>query len=185
MRCFEREGVFGVGIEDVRREAGASPSSVYNLFANIEEIMLSLLVRIFAELFAHIARRVCSTRTAEGAVRALVDAHLEWISEHPEEGRFMYQAVMLEQRGLGREARERLVAAKSAALAPTVVHVGKFVERGEIPAWSPTLLDVVLLGPAHEALRRWLAGAEELQPAELRKLLPRIAWRAVGRLGMS
>lgn len=179
LRCFERDGVLGVGIEAIRREAGASPSSVYNLFANLEELMLELLVRVFDRLFAHIAERVCRTRSAERAVRALVEAHIDWIGEHPVEGRFMYQAMTLERRGLRGEARERLLAAKSAALSPTLAHLKTFVARGEIPAWSPALLDVVLLGASHEALRRWLAGAADLDPATLRKVLPGLAWRSI------
>ena len=181
LRCFARRGVLGVGIEDIRREAGASPSSVYNLFADIDEIILALLVRVFDALFAHIAARVRRTRTAEGAVRALVDAHMEWIALHPEQGRFMYQAMSLEGAGLRPQAREQLVAAKARGLQPILEHVQPFVERGAIPKWPPALLDVVLLGAAHEALRRWLAGASELDPAVLRKRLPALAWKSVRR----
>ena len=79
------------------------------------------------------------------------------------------------------DARERLIAAKSAALSPTLAHFKVFIGRGEVPAWSPTLLDVVLLGAAHEALRRWLAGAEELDPATLRRTLPALAWRSISK----
>jgi AcrR family transcriptional regulator len=179
LRCFDAHGVLGVGIEDIRREAGASPSSVYNLFADIEEIMLALLVRVFEALFAELAQRVRRTRTAESAVRALVDAHIAWIERHPAEGRFMYQATTLEGRGLRNQARQRLIAAKTAALEPILTHFRPFIERGEIPAWSPNVLDVVLLGAAHEALRRWLAGSEDLAPAKLRKRLPSLAWKSI------
>ena len=180
-RCFARKGVRGVGIEDVRKEAGASPSSVYNLFADIDEIVLALLVRTFDALFAHIAARVCRTRTAEGAVRAIVDAHVQWVAEHPAEGRFMYQAMSLDGAGLRDDARARLVAAKAAGLRPIVAHLEPFVACGELPAWPPSLLDVVVLGAAHEALRRWLAGATDLEPAKLRKLLPTLAWKSLRR----
>lgn len=179
LRCFEAKGVLAVGIEDVRREAGASPSSMYHHFGSLEEIMLALLVSVFDELFAHLGRRVRRTRTAERAVRALVDGHIEWIADHPVEGRFMYQAMVLEGRGLPPEGSARLVAAKTAALAPTLAHLQPFITRGELPAWSVTLLDVVLLGVAHESLRRWLAGAEELDPKALRRLLPRLAWSSI------
>ncbi|MFO0554648.1 MAG: TetR/AcrR family transcriptional regulator [Polyangiaceae bacterium] len=183
LRCFNERGVLAVGIEDIRREAGASPSSVYNLFADLGEIIVALLIRVFDALFAHLAARVGRTRTAEGAVKALVDAHLEWIAEHPKEGAFMYQAMTLAPRsaGPGGGALERLTAAKARALAPVVAHLGVFVERGEIPDWSPQLLDVVILGVAHEALRRWLSGATELDPKKLRKSLPAIAWRSIRR----
>ena len=91
----------------------------------------------------------------------------------------MYQAMTLEGRGLPSDARARLVRAKATALAPTLAHLTTFIERGEIPAWSPTLLDVVLLGAAHEALRRWLAGAADLDPVLLKKTLPALAWRSI------
>lgn len=176
LHCFSARGVLGVGIEDIRRRAGASPSSVYNLFADLDGIMLALLIRVFDRLLAAIAARVSRTRTAGGAVRALVDAHLEWIADHPAEGRFMYQAMTLEGASLPARARQQLAAAKAVGLQPIVAHLARFVARGELPAWPAPLLDVVLLGPAHEALRRWLAGGSEFDPTQLRRLLPALAW---------
>ncbi|MFO0611788.1 MAG: TetR/AcrR family transcriptional regulator [Polyangiaceae bacterium] len=181
LRCFDRKGVLGVGIEDVRREAGASPSSVYHQFADLEELMLALLVRVFTELFAHLAARVGRARTAEGAVRALVEGHLEWIAAHEAEGRFMYQAMTLEVGGLGKSAHRVLAEAKAEALRPLEAHLAPFIARGELPSWPPALLDVVLLGPSHEALRRWLGGAEELDPERLRAMLPTLAWRSIAK----
>lgn len=172
--------MLGVGIEQIRREAGASPSSVYHLFGDLEGLVLELLVSIFDALFAHLSARVTRTRTARGAVRALVDGHVEWIAAHPVEGRFMYQAMTLEARGLSAASRARLVGEKGRALAPVLAHFAPFVAQRTLPAWSPTLLDVVLLGPAHEALRRWLAGAAELDPATLRRILPDLAVRSLG-----
>lgn len=180
LHCFAQRGVLGVGIEEIRKRAGASPSSVYNLFTDLDGIVLALLIRIFDELFAALAARVTRTRTARGAVRTLVDAHLQWIAAHPAAGRFMYQAMTLEGAGLRAQARRQLVAAKAVALQPIVAHLSRFVARGELPAWPAALLDVVLLGPSHEALRRWLAGADELAPTQLRRLLPDLAWDSLG-----
>jgi len=91
----------------------------------------------------------------------------------------MYQAMTLERPGLRPEARKQLAAAKSASLQPVVAHFQVFIDRGEIPAWPPAKLDVVLLGVAHESLRRWLAGATELAPETLRKELPTLAWKSI------
>lgn len=181
LRCFEKKGVLGVGIEDVRREAGASPSSMYHLFADLEDIVVALLVRVFADLFAHIAARLEGSRSARAAVHALVDAHVEWVAAHPREARFMYQAMTAEGPTLRPTSRRRLVEAKGEALAPIVARLAPFVRAGKLPPWSTALLDVVLLGPAHEALRRWLAGAEDLHPDVLRPLLPTLAWESVRR----
>lgn len=173
--CFAEHGVLGTGIEEIRRAADASPSSVYHLFDGLPGLTLALLVRTFDRLFAHLAARVTRTTSAEAAVKALVEGHLEWILRHRDEGRFMYQAMSLE---LGGEATTTLQARKAEALAPLVAHLARFVEAGELPAWPPIMLDVVLLGPTHEACRRFLAGAP-LEAKWMRATLPELAWRSV------
>src|SRR5262245_24086106 len=155
LRCFVDRGVLGTGIEEIRRAAGASPSSVYHLFGGIQDLTLALLTRVFERLFAHLAERVTATKTAEEAVVALVDGHLEWILNHRDEGRFMYQATALEYEP---GATDALQARKAELLMPVVQHLGRFIAAQELPQWPPLVFDVVLLGPSHEALRRFLAG---------------------------
>jgi AcrR family transcriptional regulator len=175
LRLFVEKGVLQTGIEDIRKAAGASPSSVYHLFDGLSGLTLALLVRTFERLFGHIATRVLRARSAEATVRALVDAHLEWVLVHRDEARFMYQAMALE---LGADTTQALAARKAELLAPVVAHLHPFIVSGALPRWSPVLFDVVLLGPSHEACRRFLAGAE-LDPAWMRSNFPRLAWRCV------
>jgi AcrR family transcriptional regulator len=175
LRCFAERGVLATGVEDVRRAAGASPSSMYHFFDGLSGLTQALLARTFDRLFAHVASRVVPTGDAEGAVVALVDGHLEWVFAHRDEGRFLYQATALE---FDPAAVAALQARKAAALAPVVAHLGRFLEEGSLPRWPVIALDVVLLGPSHEACRRWLAGAP-LDPAWLRATLPGLAWRSV------
>ncbi|MBX3188268.1 MAG: TetR/AcrR family transcriptional regulator [Labilithrix sp.] len=173
--CFGERGVLGTGIEEIRRAAGASPSSVYHLFAGRSAIVLALLVRTFERLFGHLTARVGKARSARGAVTSLVDAHLAWIAAHRLEGRFMYEAMSLE---LEPEVQEPLAARKAELLAPLVADMTRFVEQGSLPPWPPLVLDVVLLGPSHEGCRRWLAGAP-LSMKWMRKIFPDLAWRSV------
>jgi AcrR family transcriptional regulator len=177
LTCFSKRGLLHTGIEDIRRAAGASPSSVYHLFDGLPDLMGALLERIFAQLFAHLTARVTRTRTARAAVLALVDGHLDWILRHRAEGQFMYQAMSL---GLEAAAMDALQARKAELLTPLVTHLAQFVRSGELPRWSPLALDVVLLGPSHEALRRFLGGAA-LDPRWMRSHLPKLAWQSVAR----
>lgn len=172
---FTRKGVFAAGIEDVRKEAGASPSSLYHQFASLEDIVLALLERVFDDLFAHLDARVRLGRTAKEAVTALVDGHLEWIAAHPDEGRFMYQAMSVP---LSPERTARLAEHKAQALAGVVAVFGRQVEMGALPPFPVIAFDIVLLGPAHEACRRWLAGAP-LEMSWLRATLPTLAYASV------
>lgn len=175
LRCFARDGVMATGIEQVRREAGASPSSVYHQFAGLPELVLALLERTFERLLAAIAARVVVARTPRGAVEALVLGHLEWVFAHRDEARFMYQAMSLELRA---DTAQALAARKGELLAPIAAALAVFVERAQLPAWPPLQFDVVLLGQSHEACRRWLGGAA-LSQTWMRAELPRMAWAAV------
>ncbi|MEZ4449107.1 MAG: TetR/AcrR family transcriptional regulator [Nannocystaceae bacterium] len=176
LRCFVDAGILGTGIEQIRRAAGASPSSVYHHFDGRAGVILALLIRTFERLFAHLAGRVVAHEGAEASVRALVDGHLEWVLEHRDEARFLYQAMSLEVLPAAEVAA--LVDAKARLLAPIVAHFTRFIAEGALPPWSPTMLDVVLLGPSHEACRRFLGGAE-LDPAWMRGVLPGLAWRSL------
>lgn len=175
LRCFAERGVLGTGIEDIRREAGASPSSVYHLFDGLEGLTFELLTRTFSQLFAHLALRVTRTRSAEGAVHALVDGHLEWVLVHRVEAAFFYEAMALAHEPA---ALAKLQRHKADALAPVVEHLARFIEQGSLPAWPVLTFEIVLLGASHEACRRLLAGVE-LDPVWMRKELPRLAWRSL------
>lgn len=175
LRCFAERGVLATGIEDIRRAAGASPSSVYNLFGGIGELTVAVLIRTFERLFAHIAHRVVATKSARAAVLALVDGHLEWVHSNAGEARFMYEATALE---LASKGRALLIKRKGEMLEPVVQHLARFIEKGTLPRWSPLQFDVILLGPSHEACRRWLAGAP-LEPKWMRETLPALAWHSI------
>lgn len=108
-------------------------------------------------------------------MEALVCGHLDWVFAHRDEARVMYQALAVE---LDPEIAERLQAHKALALAPVVKHFTRFIDSGELPRWPPLLFDVVLLGPSHEACRRLLGGAP-LDPAWMKRMLPRLAWRCI------
>jgi len=180
LRCFARSGILGVGIEEIRREAGASPSSVYHLFRDRTDLTLALLTRTFERLLSHIAARtvrvdVVRASGARALVETLVGAHLEWILGHPDEARFLYQGTALEHSA---RATEDLQRRKAELLAPVVAHMAPLVRAGSLPPWSVLQFDVVVLGASHEACRRFLAGAP-LDPAWMRRELPLLAWRTV------
>ncbi|MEW5848242.1 MAG: TetR/AcrR family transcriptional regulator [Myxococcota bacterium] len=182
LKCFARRGVLDTGIEDIRKAARTSPSSIYHQFDGLPSIALALLMRTFERLFAHLARRVVGTRDARACVLALVDAHLEWVLRNEDEARVMYQLMST---GLAARHERALARHKELHLAPVAAHVGTFIRSGALPSWPPLLLDVVLLGPTHEACRRYLVGAP-IDPEWMRSTLPTLAWRSIsGALPLS
>jgi AcrR family transcriptional regulator len=173
LACFAERGVLGTGIEDIRRAAGASPSSVYHLFGGLDGIVVALLTRTFERSITHLTARVAAAGTGAEAVHALVDGHLEWVLAHPDEARFMYQAMAVELAG---DSRAAVLEIKDDLKRPLLDQLARFA--GELPAWPPLAMEFVLLGPAHEACRRHLAG-EDVDLAWARATLPDIARRSL------
>jgi AcrR family transcriptional regulator len=168
-------------MEHVRRVAGASPSSVYNLFDGLSSLTVTLLARTFERLFAHLTGRVLAEDRPDGAVRALVDGHLEWVLGHQDEARFMYGAMALE---LAESKRDELAKLKAQLAVPAMEHLAALAGEGALPAWPESTLEFVVLGPAHEACRRYLAGGP-VDLVGLRALLPDVAWRSVRGFAVS
>jgi len=175
LACFARRGLLGTRIEDIRRAAGASPSSVYNLFDGLPSLTVALLGRTFERLFAHVISRARAEDRPDAAVRALVDGQLEWVLGHEDEARFMYGAMALE---LATAEREELAELKAKLAVPVIEHLASLAGEGALPAWPASTLEFIVLGPAHEACRRYLAGAP-VDLAGLRQLLPDVAWESV------
>lgn len=173
LRCFVEKGVLGTGIEDIRKTAGASPSSVYHLFGGLPGIVVALLTRTFERSITHLTTRVAEATTAEEAVHALVDGHLEWVQQNQDEARFMYQAMATELAG---ETRAAVLAAKDDLKRPLFESLSRFADA--LPSWPVLTTEFVLLGPAHEACRRYFAGAD-VDLTWLRAHLPDLAWRSL------
>jgi AcrR family transcriptional regulator len=175
LACFAQRGLLGTRIEDIRRAAGASTSSVYNLFDGLSALTVALLARTFERLFAHVISRALAEHRPDAAVRALVDGHMEWVLGHEDEARFMYGAMALE---LATGGREELTELKARLTVPVIKHLASLAGEGALPAWPASTLEFIVLGPAHEACRRYLAGAP-VDLAGLRRLLPDVAWESV------
>jgi AcrR family transcriptional regulator len=174
LACFEERGLVHTGIEDVRKAAGASPSSVYHLFGGLPDLIAALLERTFVRRYREVSARVLETRTARAAVLALVEAHLAWVLGHPAEARFMYRALALD---LDHGHRDELRALKDQLKADLSAHLVRLgVSEG---AAAPDAIDVILLGVTHQACRAWLSAPGRLDPQWMKAMLPALAWETV------
>ncbi len=159
-----------VAIEEVRRRSGASVGSIYHHFGGKDGIAAALYVEILREYQVGAVRALDEADGAEQGVKGLVRHHLRWVERNPERARFLLGGGALRETA-GDQLRE-LNRDLSAA-------VDGWVEReAEIRALPREVFYAVVIGPAQEASRLWLAG----RVGSLRKLEGEIAaaaWRAV------
>jgi AcrR family transcriptional regulator len=168
LESFDATGA--TAIEEIKRRSGASVGSIYHHFGGVDGIAVALYVEILRGYQAGVVRALRRTRDAEGGVRGLVRYHLRWVERNPERARFLLQGGEL------RVAAGEELKILNRSLSATIED---WVERQ--PAIRPLRREVfyaMVVGPAQELSRSWLAG----RVPSLRKLedeLAEAAWRAI------
>lgn len=151
--CFAKQGILETGIEDVRKTAGASPSSVYHLFDGMPDIVFGVLERTIARFYGLLSDAALAEKTPEAVVRAIVGAHLDWVVSRRDEARFMYQALSLELAGSRRRDIARL---KAELKRQMFAHLDELV-GGSLSKLPPFAVELFILGPTHHACRGYLS----------------------------
>ena len=157
-------------IDGVRKRSGASVGSIYHHFGGKDGIRAALYVKILRGYQAGVLRSLRAATDAEDGVKGLVRYHLRWVKRNPEPARFLLRG------GVAREQSGEELKALNQSL---LVAVGDWVEaQAAIRPMQRELFYFVVLGPAQEFCRSWLAGrVRSLQ--EMEGNLAEAAWRAV------
>jgi AcrR family transcriptional regulator len=173
LRCFVHRGYSATTIEDLRRASGASIGSLYHHFGGKDRIAAALYVRGLAGYQAAFLEVLESHDDAREGVEAIVRHHLRWVGEHPDLARFLMAVRETEVlTAAAPELRRRNRAFFDA--------VGEWLARHpELPDFPPDLLEPLLLGPAQEFARHWLAGRATTSPARAEAVLAAAAWHAL------
>lgn len=173
---FAKSGIQALTIQELSARSGVSVGSLYHHFGSREGVLFALYTRCLEAMLVSITAGVVKHKAARAGIEALVHGYLAWVESHPREARFIYAAAHTE---LVEEFRPELSALAARVVAPLGTWLAPFVQRGEVIALPPALLEVVLIGPAAEASRRLLSGAPGLSFAAAKRSLPGVVWRAV------
>jgi AcrR family transcriptional regulator len=170
---FVRRGYTATTIEDICRASGASVGSVYHHFGGKDRIAAALYVESLASYQAAFLAVLEEHDGARAGVEALVRHHLRWVGEHRERARFLLavretEVIAAATPELRRRNRAFFAAARE-----------WFARHPELPDLPPDLLEPLLLGPAQEFARHWLAGRAETTPAQAGDVLAAAAWNAL------
>jgi AcrR family transcriptional regulator len=170
---FVRHGYTATTVEDICRDSGASVGSVYHHFGGKDRIAAALYVDSLAAYQAGFLATLRVHDDARAGVEALVRHHLGWVRDHPDVARFLLAVGETE-----------VVAAAASVLRRRnrafFVAVGEwFAGHPELPDLPPDLLEPLLLGPAQEFARHWLAGRATTTPERAAEVLAAAARHAL------
>jgi AcrR family transcriptional regulator len=174
--AFLRKGVAAATIDDVRAASGASVGSIYHHFGGKEELAAALYVEALRSYQAGVLDELNRGRSARTTVHGIVRHHLRWIAEHPDLARYLFTQrepeVLLASRAPLRELNRAL-------FARVREWIDEQARAGAIRRLPFDVFHAVVLGPAQEFARHWLAGRAETSLAAAERSLAAAAWNSV------
>ncbi|MEW2631015.1 TetR/AcrR family transcriptional regulator [Streptomyces sp. NPDC048389] len=176
LRLYGESDGQGFTVNAVTTASGVSLGSLYHHFGSFDGLAAALYIRCTGELFDEMIAALQRTRTARTGVRALVRAYLRFTEEHRDAALFIHASAYS---GYLASHAEEVRAAKGAMLAPVAAWMRPRMEAGEIAPIAPSLVEVLVLGPAAEAARRWLASTYDMDLDEAARVLPDRIWRSL------
>ena len=176
LACFTEQGVDATTIEMIRERSGASIGSLYHHFGNRERIIAALYLEGIGEYAALLEAGLVDTLQAEACVKLFVTCYVDWVVANPDWARFiLHNRGRVEAGEWGERLREhnREHGRRIGAV------LRRHREAGVFRPMPGDCFVSVVIGPAHDMARNWLAGRSGTPLAECRELLAEIAWDSV------
>jgi AcrR family transcriptional regulator len=169
LRSFAERGVSATTVEHIRSLSGASVGSIYHHFGHKEGIAAALYVHALRSYQEGFAAVIEDAPDAERGVKRLVRHHLRWVAANPELARYLLAGAppgaAAAVDGLNREL-----------FSLTGRWVSGHVRAGALRRLPRGPFYAVLVGPAQEFCRQWLAGRSPGSMRSAERVLPRAAW---------
>lgn len=91
-----RDGMTAIKARDLAREAGCAVGAIYNVFADLEELVIAVNGRTFRRLGAAVASRLegAEDRPATARLVLIADAYLQFATDHPRLWRTVFDLQM-------------------------------------------------------------------------------------------
>lgn len=165
LACFVRHGVEATTIDMIREASGASVGSLYHRFGNKEGLAAEVYMQGLRDFRDSLAAGLAHASTLQEAVRAIVDANIDWIVANPDWARFIFN-----HRGvLARAEREaEFLQEATASTQQWWADMLKLPGAETLAARKSPVYASVLTGAVHDYARHWLEGRRKTSPAKLR-----------------
>lgn len=156
--AFARRGFHGTTIEDVAREAGYSPSSLYTYFKGKDDLYQSLLQEVAAQFEALKEEPILSPLGFEARLEWLLRRQFELVEKHRD-----FFIVFADQQGGAKSAMNKVISDMARDnylgwISFTSELLGKGMQEGAVRQGDPRDLAYFLIGTVNAAVFRWVAG---------------------------
>ncbi len=160
-----------VTIAAVTARSGMSNGSFYHHFGGRSGLVEALYGEVIAACLAEVSAAL-DARPAAQVVPDLAIRYLDWVAAQPGPARVLYAV----DGGRLVATAPAVQEAKAAAFGPVLAWFADRETRGEVRRWPSWGLDAIVMAPAHECARRYLATLDEALFPMMRAAVGAAAW---------
>jgi AcrR family transcriptional regulator len=180
LELYGAEGLKGLTMTGLITATGVSSGSLYHHFASIDGLAAALYSRCMGDLLDALIAALERTDSARDGVEALVTAYLGFTREHRVAAHFIHASAYA---GFLPAHAGAIAAAKAPKLRRILDWLRPHVAAGEVVDLPEALTEVLVIGPAADAARRWLSGAPDIDLDTAARLLPERVWHSIRAAG--
>ncbi|MEH6492408.1 TetR/AcrR family transcriptional regulator [Halopseudomonas sp.] len=179
LACITDVGADATTIEMIRERSGASIGSLYHHFGNKDRILASLYIEGLRRYAERLDAQLAAATGASECIGALVSSYIDWVVENPDWARFILHSRGRVEAG---EMGEQLKTTNREHYARLQTRLQSYRDQGCFRDLPLDCFASIIVGPAHDMARNWLAGRLSKHLTDYREVLAESAWIAVRAL---
>lgn len=175
LECFNEAGIEATTIEMIKNRSQSSIGAIYHHFGNKEGLVAALFFAALSDQEQQMNEAIGSKTTAKDTITAIIDTYTRWVTQQPDLARFMFNASVLVSSGPhGQQLENR----NKAVFSPLIALFKQAHRSGEIHQFPPETIASILVGPAENYSRAWLAKRVAKPPVDHAASFAAAAWAA-------
>lgn len=176
LSCFTELGYDRATMEDIRKRSGASTGSIYHHFQGKEQLAAAVYLDGIADYQQGFSNALEQHPQARQGLRAIVRYHLQWVQDHPNWARYLFQMRRADVIGSAAQAcadqNEDFHRQVAEWFAP-------HIRGGRLRKLPRDVYVAVLLGPSMDFSRQWLAGRTKTNLDEAATAIGETTWQSL------
>jgi len=176
LQCFDEYGIENTTVQDIQQIAKCSTGSLYHHFGSKDGVAACLFIETFKSLNAVVLKELHLCSDARTGVQTVVSQICQWVSENTDSACFLLQSRDIQ---FTQEKRRELKQEYAEIMRGYFHWFTPFVEDGSMKSLPLDTYVPLIVGPAQEYARRWLAKQVDRSPESLNTVFSDAAWNAV------
>lgn len=180
LSCFTELGYDRTTMAHIRHRSEASTGSIYHHFKSKEQLAAAVYLDGIRDYQAGVLDILEHEKKPRQGVFAMVHYHIQWVNDHPDWARFLFQMRFAEFMAGTEEAFGRLNQRFAQGLTDWVK---EHMQKKKIKKVPRDVFISLLFGPCQEYARQWMAGHAVTESEAVADEIASGVWKALRGAG--